>query len=232
MFPAGPTSLPLHIFFFPTLALSLQLCPLLRLSCCHKPIGRSGRYFLLSSSVLSGYNESPDTRFFLGTTWLMSWSVVERYSSSLQSLVLSLLLSLVSILSFLGWRCTVSSKFFGRQVPSVSIVGLVLPRLARCVFSRLRCNGNSLLISFYLTSAGRIETSTCSACGGSSQDTSHLILHCPATDSLRRSLCGNSLSLSTTSGPNGGGVDRLLRLHDLAPCPIHWKGSVTTTKTT
>ena len=64
----------------------------------------------------------------------------------------------------------------------------MLLRHARCVLSRLRCNGHSLLLSSYLSRIGRIENPSCSACGHSFQDTSHLILHCPATDSLRRSL--------------------------------------------
>ena len=84
---------------------------------------------------------------------------------------------------FSDWRRTVSSKFFDTQVPSIFTKELVLPRHARCVLSRLRCNGYSLLLSSYLTRIGRIENSSCSACGHPSQDTSHLILHCPATDS-------------------------------------------------
>ena len=94
-----------------------------------------------------------------------------------------------------NWRRTVSSKYFDTQVPSISTEELVLPRHARCVFSRLRCNGHSLLLGSYLSRIGRIENSSCSACKHSSQDTSHLILHCPATDFLRRSLFGDSLSL-------------------------------------
>ena len=49
------------------------------------------------SPALSGYNGSPDTHFSRGTTPLMSWPDGERY---LQSLVVSLLLSLVSTLVF------------------------------------------------------------------------------------------------------------------------------------
>ena len=71
----------------------------------------------------------------------------------------------------------------------------MLPRHARCVLTRLRYNGHSLLLGSYLSRIGRIENSSCSVCGHSSQDTSHLILHCPATDSLRRSLFGNSVIL-------------------------------------
>ena len=115
------------------------------------------------------------------------------------------------------WRRTVSSKYFDTQVPSISIEELVLPRHARCVLSRIRCNGHSLLLG-YLSRIGRIENSSCSACGHSSQDTSHLILHCPATDSLRRLLFGDSPSLyDLWSRP--WGVARLLGLHGLAPCP-------------
>ena len=46
---------------------------------------------------------------------------------------------------FSDWRRTVSSKFFDTPVPSISTDELVLPRHARCVLSRLRCNGHSLL---------------------------------------------------------------------------------------
>ena len=41
------------------------------------------------------------------------------------------------------WRRTVLSKYFDTQVPSISTEELVLPRHARCVLSRLRCNGQS-----------------------------------------------------------------------------------------
>ena len=113
---------------------------------------------------------------------------------------LSPLISRIHSFLFSYWRRTASSKFFDTQVPSISTEELVLPRHARCVLSRLRCNGHSLLLSSYLSRIGRIENPSCSTCGHSSQDISHLILHCPATDSLRRSLFGDS----TTSGPDPG----------------------------
>ena len=138
----------------------------------------------LSPSVLLDYNGSPDTRFSRGTTRLMSLPDGVSYLRP----PLSLVVSLIS-----DWRRTVSSKFFDTQVPSISTEELVLPRHARCVLSRLRCNGHSLLLGSYVSRIGKIENPTCSACGHSSQDTSHLILHCPATDSLRRSLFGDSL---------------------------------------
>ena len=62
--------------------------------------GRSGRNCLLSPPVLSGYNGSPGTRFSRETTRLMSWPDGERYLRPPQSLVVSLLLSLVSTLVF------------------------------------------------------------------------------------------------------------------------------------
>ena len=130
----------------------------------------------------------------MGSRTLMSWPDREHYSCPLLSLVVSFLSRIHSCLSS-DWRRTVSSKFFDTQVPSISTEELVLPRHARCVLSRLRCNELSLLLSSYLSRIGRIENPSCSACGHSSQDTSHFILHCPATDSLRCSLFGDSLSL-------------------------------------
>ena len=94
---------------------------------------------------------------------------------------------------FSDWGRTISSKFFDTQIPSISTEELVLPCHARCVLSRLRCNGHSLLLSSYLSRIGRIENRSCSAGGHPFQDISHLILHCPAMDSLRRSLIGDSL---------------------------------------
>ena len=115
------------------------------------------------------------------------------------------------------WRRTVSSKFFDTQVLSISTEELVLPHHARCVLSRLRYNGHSLLLGSYLSRIGRIENPFCSACGHSSQDTSDLVLDCPATDSFRRSLFGDSLSLyDFWSRP--WEAARLLGLHGLPPC--------------
>ena len=83
-----------------TLVLSSPPCSLLRLSSYLKLCGRSGRNCLFSPPVLSGYNESPDTRFSRRTMRLMSWPVGEHYLRPLQSLAVSLLLSLVYTLVF------------------------------------------------------------------------------------------------------------------------------------
>ena len=131
---------------------------------------------------------------------------------------LSPLISRIHFSFFSDWRRTVSSKFFDTQVPSISTEELVLPRRVRCVLSRLRCNGHSLLLSSYLSSIGKIENPCCSVCGHSSQDTYHLILHCPAAGSLRRSVFGDSLFLYDLWSRRWG-VDWLLGLHGLPPCP-------------
>ena len=137
---------------------------------------------------------------------------------------ISPLISRIHSCLFSDWRRTVSSKFFDTQVPSIFTEEFVLPRHARCVLSCLRCNGHSLLLGSYLSRIDRIENPSCSACGHSSQDTSHFILHCPATDSLHRSLFGDSLPLyDLWSRPKG--IARLLGPHGLPPCPIPGKGS-------
>ena len=126
------------------------------------------------------------------------------------------------------WRRTVSFQFFDTQVPSISTEELVLPRHTRCVLSHLRCNGHSHLLSSYLSRIGRIENPSCSACGHSSHDISHLILHCPATDSLRRLFFVDCLSLyDLWSRP--WRVARLLGLHGLPPCPHPSEGVRKTT---
>ena len=79
-----------------TLALPSSPYPLLHLFFYVNLFGRSGRNCLLSHPVLSVYNGSPDTRFSRGIMRLMSWPDGERYLRPLQSLVVSLLLSLVS----------------------------------------------------------------------------------------------------------------------------------------
>ena len=97
---AALTSLSLLFSSYLILALPSPPCPLLHLSIYLNFSGKSGRSCLLSAPVLSGYNGSPDTSFSRGTTRLISWPDGERYTSVLQSLVISLVLSLVSTLLF------------------------------------------------------------------------------------------------------------------------------------
>ena len=122
--------------------------------------------------------------------------------------------SLSPLISRLGGVLSLQ-KYFDTPVPSISTEELVVPRHARCVLFRLRCNGHSLLLGSYLSRIGRIENSSCSACGHQSQDISPLILHCPATDSLV------TLCLSMTSGEFPGFWGSMVFRH----APIPRKGS-------
>ena len=159
-------------------------------------------------SFLPG-NDAPDELARRGA--LLAPSAVPCSLSPLTSRIHSRLIS--------DWRRTVSLKFLDSQVPSISTAeDLVLPRHAHCILSRLCYNRHSLLLGSYLSRIGRIENPFCNACGHLSQDTSHLILHCPTTDSSRRSLFGDSLSLyDLWSRP--WRIARLLGLHGLPPCP-------------
>ena len=92
------SAISLLFSYYLTLVLSSPPCPLLHLFSYLKLCGRSGRNCLLSPPVLSGYNRSPDTRFSRGTTRQTSLPDGERCLRPPQSLVVSLLLSVVSTL--------------------------------------------------------------------------------------------------------------------------------------
>ena len=120
----------------------------------------------------------------------------ERYLRPPQSLVVSLLLSLVSTLvlsrteGVLSHRNSLTHRF--PRFPPRNLCSLVMLAVSSLVFA---ATDTAFPLGFYLSRIGRIENPSYSACGHLSQDISHLILHCPATDSLRRSLFGDSLSL-------------------------------------
>ena len=98
----------------------------------------------------------------------------------------------------------------------------MLPRHARCVLSRLRCNRHSLLLSSYLSRIGRTENPSCSACGHSSQDISFCTVQ-------QRTLCAaRSLAthcLFTTSGPDPGELPGFWGCMLFRHAPILRKGS-------
>ena len=117
-----------------------------------------------------------------------------------------------------NWRRHISHSYMNHQVPEVSLEELLLSRPIRCKLSRLRCHGHSLLLSSYLHRISRKENSACSACGHPLQDLNHLLLDCPASEPLRKSIFGSSLSiLDLWSRP--WGVSRLLGLCVVPPRP-------------
>ena len=131
----------LRFFSCLTLVLSSPPCPLLHLSCYLKLCGRSGRNCLFSPPVLSGYNGSPDTRFYRGTTQLMSLPDGERYLRPLQSLVVSLLLPLVStfVYSRTGGVLSLQSILTHRfpQFPLRNLCSLVMLAVSSLVFAAM-----------------------------------------------------------------------------------------------
>ena len=129
------------LFFCLTLVLSSPPCPLLHLSCYLKLCGRSGRNCPSFPPVLSGYNGSPDTRFSRGTTQLMSLPDGERCLRPPQSLVVSLLLSLVStlVLSRTGGVLSPQSILTHRfpQFPLRNLCSLVMLAVSSLVFAAM-----------------------------------------------------------------------------------------------
>ena len=119
----------------------IRACPLLHLSCYLKRCGRSGRNCPFSPPVLSDYNGSPDTRFSPGTTQLMSLPDGERCLHPPQSLVVSLLLSLVStlVLSRTGGVLSLQSILTHRfpQFPLRNLCSLVMLAVSSLVFAAM-----------------------------------------------------------------------------------------------
>ena len=122
------------------------------------------------------------------------------------------------------WRRTVSSKYFDTQAPSISTEELVLPHHARCVLSRLRCNGHSLFLGSYLSRIGRIENSSCSACG--TRPRTSLISFCTVQlQTLCAALSLATLCLFMTSGPDPGELPGFWGSMVFRHAPIPRKGS-------
>ena len=81
---------------------------------------------------------------------LMSWPDLEHYLCPVKSLVISLFLSLISTHLFSRTGGVLSHLNSVTQVLLISTEKLVFPGHAGCVFSCLRCNRHSLLLSSYL----------------------------------------------------------------------------------
>ena len=126
---------------------------------------------------------------------------------SLSSLVYNNLFSRTrGVLFYLNFLIHTSSRFSLRNLCSL---------VTFAVLSYLWCNEPSLL---YLSSIGKIENPSCSTCGHPTHNTSHFVEQCPATDSLHRSLFGDSPSLYDFWF-RPWKIAWHLCLHDLPPCP-------------
>ena len=90
-----------------------------------------------------------------------------------------------------NWRRHIYHSYMNHHVPEVFLEEILLSRPIRCELSRLRCHGHSLLLSSYLHRKSRKENSACSACGHPLQDLNHLLLDCPASEPLRKSIFGS-----------------------------------------
>jgi len=95
-------------------------------------------------------------------------------------------------------------NFLYRQTFSVSSEELVLlPCLVRCGLSRLRFHSHHLLLSSYTPMQDKKENSSCSACEHRLLDLTHLLLHCPASEPLRRAIFSTATIFDLWSRPWG-----------------------------
>ena len=135
----------------------------------------------------------------------------------------------VRYFQYRNWRRHISSSHLNFQVPEVSSEELLLSRFIRSELSRLRCHGHSLLLSSYLHRISRKENSDCSVYGHPLQDLNHLLLDCSASEPLRKSIFGSSLSLFSIYGPDLGVWPDCWVSAEFLRAPIPRKGSGSTT---
>ena len=198
------SAISLLFSYYLTLVLYSPPCPLLHLSSYLKLCGRSGRNCLLFPSVLSDYNGSPDTCFSRGTTRLMSWPGGERYLRPLQSLVVSLLLSLVSTLVFsqtggaLSHLNSLTHRF--PRFPTRNLCSFVMLAVFSLVFA-----ATDTAFFWALISLGLAESRILPAAPVDTRPRTPLISLCTVQ---LRALCADhslaTLCLCTTSGPDPG----------------------------
>ena len=118
---------------------------------------------------------------------------------------------------------TSPTAVMNQQVSEVSSEELLLSCPIRCELSRLRCHGHSLLLSSYLHRISQKENSACNACGHPLQDLNHLLLDCPASEPLCKSIFGTSLSILDLWSKSWG-VAQLLGLCGVPLCPHSLEG--------
>ena len=183
----------------------LPLCPLIRLSCCLKLSDRSGSNCLYSSSVLSGYNKSLDTRFFRETTQLM------KLAKQRALLVSSAI------------RCTLFSfifhihSCFSRTGGVMFHLNSLTHRFVQFPPRNLCFSGRSLLLISY--SLGLAESRILPAAPANT-DPGHLSSHSELSSYghfAALALWRRSVSLRPRSRP--WGIARLSGLHGLPPRP-------------
>ena len=210
--------------YYLTFVLPSPSCPLFHLSSYLKLCGRSGKNCLLSPSVLSGYNGSPDTCYSRETTRLMSWPDGERYLHPLQSLVVSFL-SLVSTLIFsrigdvLSHQNSLTHRF--PQFPPRNLCSFVMLAVFSLVYAATDTAFFQVLIS-----VGLAESRILPAAPADTRFKTLLISFC--TVQLRTLCAAHSLAtlcLSTTSGPDTGELSGFWGSMVFRHAPIFWKGS-------
>ena len=198
-----------------TLVLFSPPCPLLHLSFYIKLSGRSGRNCLLYPPVLLGYNGSPDSRFFWGTTRLTSCPDWERYLRPLQSLVVSLLLSIVSTLVFSRNGGVLSHlNSLTHRLPRFSprnLCSLVTHAVLSLVYAATDTAFCQALISLGLT-----ESRILSAAPADTRPRTPLISFCTVQ---LRTLCAAHSLLFYDLWSRPWGVAQLLGLYNFPPCP-------------
>ena len=132
---------------------------------------------------------------FTCQSWCLSDLLAKAGASNAIPCPLLPVVAKVQYSQYQNWRRHISHSHLNFQVPEVSLEELLLSRPIRCELSRLRCHGHSLLLSSYLHRIIRKENSACSASGHPLQDLNHLLLDCPASEPLRKSIFGSSLSI-------------------------------------
>ena len=184
-------------------------------------ISNSGRNCLFSPSVLSDYNGSLDTRFSRETTRMISWPDVMHYLHPPQSLIVSLLLSLVLSRTggVLSHRSFLTHRF--PRFPLRNLCSRVMLAVSSLVFAATDTAFFQVLIFLELA-----ELRIFPAAPVDTRPRTPLISFC--TIQLRTVCAAHSLAtlcLFTTSGPDPGELPGFWGSMVIRHAPIPRKGS-------